>query len=207
MLNPETTKQQLRDRILSTKGKTAAEVGHVGGNAVNLLLKADPCALQNWDLSNTVILGADFTKAILRNVNFTNANLSESLFAKVFGSVLSLAFSPCGQKLATGHENGEVRLWQVADGKQLWTRRGHDRFSLVLSVAYSPDSKTLASISGDEPIKIWDLESGKCLKKISAKLYAGANIAGVTGLTKAQKASMKALGAVKKPRNRVSRQN
>ncbi len=55
----------------------------------------------------------------------------------------------------------------------------------------------LASGSFDETIKLWDLETGECLQTLRAdRLYEGMNITGVTGLSEAQKATQKALGAV-----------
>ena len=161
MLNPETSQLPLLDLIVSTKSKTEEEVGYLGGNAATLLLKVDPYAIEGRDLSHTAILGADFTRASLRNVNLANANLSMSVFAKTFGSVLSVAFSPDGRFLATGHANGEIRLWQIADRKQLSIYRGH--FNQVRTIAYSPDGKTLASGSHDHTIKLWNIQTGKCL--------------------------------------------
>jgi hypothetical protein len=44
---------------------------------------------------------------------------------------------------------------------------------------------------------LWDVETGECLRTLRAeRLYEGMNITGVTGLTEAQKATLKALGAV-----------
>jgi WD40 repeat protein len=55
----------------------------------------------------------------------------------------------------------------------------------------------LASASQDETIKLWDAKTGDCLKTLPVpKPYQGMNITGVTGLTDAQKATVKALGAV-----------
>jgi predicted NACHT family NTPase len=57
----------------ATRGKTETEVGYVGGNAATLLVKVDKGALEGRNLSHAVILGADFTTASLRRVNFTKA--------------------------------------------------------------------------------------------------------------------------------------
>jgi len=51
--------------------------------------------------------------------------------------------------------------------------------------------------SHDETIKLWDVRTGECLKTLRAdRLYEGMNIRGAQGLTAAQQATLKALGAV-----------
>ena len=43
---------------------------------------------------------------------------------------------------------------------------------------------------------MWDIQTGECIKKLINKPYAGMNITGVKGLTEAEKAALKALGAI-----------
>jgi WD40 repeat protein len=74
--------------------------------------------------------------------------------------------------------------------------QGHTREVWVVS--FHSNSEMLVSGSQDETIKLWDVQSGRCLKTLrSDRLYEGMNIAGATGLTEAQKATLKALGAVR----------
>jgi WD40 repeat protein len=62
---------------------------------------------------------------------------------------------------------------------------------------FSPSRQTLGSSSHDETIKIWDIETGECLKTLrSDRPYENMNITGVKGLTDAEIATLKALGAV-----------
>jgi WD40 repeat protein len=76
--------------------------------------------------------------------------------------VVTLAFSPNGNILASGSHDGTVRLWDVNTGQCLKTLRGHsDR---VLTVSFSPDGNTLASGSSDRTIKLWQVSDGKCLE-------------------------------------------
>ncbi|MBD2526747.1 NB-ARC domain-containing protein [Nostoc sp. FACHB-133] len=112
--------------------------------------------------------------------------------------VTSVAFSPNSKQLASSSYDLTVRLWDVASGQLLKTLEGHT--SSVWSVAWSPDGATLLSGSADETIKLWDTQTGVCLKTLRAdRPYEGMNITGVTGITEAQKATLKALGAVEQP--------
>ncbi len=152
----------LLEIVEATRGKTETEVGYVGGNAATLLVKIDRTALEAKDLSRAVILGADFTNASLRRVNFAEANLANSTFTKIFGGVRSVIFSPDGQLLATGDTGGMVRLWEASSCREILTCKGHT--NVVESVAFSPDGKILASGSYDKTIKLWDVKTGECLK-------------------------------------------
>ncbi|MEG4319132.1 MULTISPECIES: NACHT domain-containing protein [unclassified Microcoleus] len=155
-------KSPLLEILEATRGKTESEVGYVGGNAATLLVKIDRTALEAKDLSRAVILGADFTNATLRRVNFAEANLANSDFTKIFGGVRSVIFSPDGKLLATGDTDGVVRLWEASTGREILTCKGHS--NVVESVAFSPDGKILASGSYENTIKLWTVKTGECLK-------------------------------------------
>ena len=109
--------------------------------------------------------------------------------------VFSVAFSPDGRVLASGSHDGTIRIWDTILGKCLHICTGHNH--LVASVAFSLCGKNIISGSQDQTIRIWDAKTGKCLNVLrSARLYEGINITEVRGLTKAQKLTLKTLGAV-----------
>jgi WD40 repeat protein len=81
-------------------------------------------------------------------------------------SVWALAFAPDGKTLASATIKGEVKLWDVAAGKE--------RFTLpqppgeVYSLAFTPDGRTLAvayfqvdpkQVTGE--VQLWDVTTGK----------------------------------------------
>ena len=89
-----------------------------------------------------------------------------------------------------------VKVWDAEKGGDpLLTLRGHE--DIVWSVALSADGKRIVSGSGDKTIKVWDTQSWECIRTLQPdRPYEGMNISGVTGLTGAQIATLKALGAV-----------
>lgn len=62
---------------------------------------------------------------------------------------------------------------------------------------WSFDGQRPSSGSEDGTIKLWDVDTGECLKTLrSPRPCEGMNITDVTGLTEAQKATLKALAVV-----------
>jgi len=76
------------------------------------------------------------------------------------GSVRAVAFSPDGATLASGGQDGTVRLWDPITGQQIGQPlTGHE--GLVIKVAFSPDGATLASASDDGTVRLWDPATGQ----------------------------------------------
>ncbi|MDZ8238319.1 MAG: WD40 repeat domain-containing protein [Nostoc sp. ChiQUE01a] len=79
--------------------------------------------------------------------------------------VISVAYSPNGQQLASASCDKTIKIWDVSSGQLLKTLAGHSES--VISVAYIPNGQQLASASYDKTIKIWDVSSDQLLKTIT----------------------------------------
>ncbi|KAG1838017.1 WD40-repeat-containing domain protein [Suillus subalutaceus] len=78
--------------------------------------------------------------------------------------VWSMALSPNGETIASGHDNGEVRLWNIETRRVItrWTGRSN----VVWSLCWSADGNQVLSGSRDGTVRIWDVKSGKTVLTI-----------------------------------------
>jgi WD40 repeat protein len=78
--------------------------------------------------------------------------------------VISVAFDPQGDTLATGSNDHTVKLWDPHSGRLLRTLEGHQK--AVYSVAFDAQGGMLASGSDDRTVKLWQADNGKLLRTL-----------------------------------------
>ena len=91
------------------------------------------------------------------------------------GMVDALAFSPDGQTLACGSNNGTVSLWNVASCTRVAALDGHE--GLIRSMAFTPDGHILATGSDDSTVRLWDVAPGKCITALTGHLGTVSSLA------------------------------
>jgi WD40 repeat protein len=69
------------------------------------------------------------------------------------------AWSPDGARLLSVSDDGTLRVWDSASGRELLTLQGHTNW--VRACAWSPDSARLLSGSYDQTLRVWDSASGR----------------------------------------------
>ncbi len=97
--------------------------------------------------------------------------------------VTGMSFAPDGRRLATSSRDGTVKVWNVENGRELLTYRGHaaapadpTNVLRVPNVAFAPDGKTVAS-SGGKLIHVWDAATGERTQTLTGHAAAARGLA------------------------------
>jgi WD40 repeat protein len=75
------------------------------------------------------------------------------------GQIHAVAYSPDGRTLASGGQDGTVRLWDLATAQVRATLQGH--VGQVRAVAFAPNGQTLATACNDRSIRVWEAGTGQ----------------------------------------------
>lgn len=97
------------------------------------------------------------------------ADQSTSSFLAHPGGVATLALSPDGRVLATGGNDGLVKLWDAATFAPLRTIEAQRH--AIYCLAFDAEGKRLASSSADRGAKIWDVASGAPISAFTKHTY------------------------------------
>lgn len=114
------------------------------------------------------------------------------------GVISALIWSSDGERLISGGSDGRLRWWEVEREECVKAQQAHD--GTVQALKMSPHGNMLASCGDDGTIKLWDLESGEPVRTLRRdRPYERLNITGIKGLTEAEIATLRTLGAVENP--------
>jgi WD40 repeat protein len=70
--------------------------------------------------------------------------------------VTAVAFSTDGRTVASGHDDGKVRFWDVATQKYLGEIQAHPAKMPVSAIAFAPVGEFVATAGEDRAVRVWD---------------------------------------------------
>lgn len=86
------------------------------------------------------------------------------------GRVTSAAFAPDGRTAFSGGDEGEIRIWDVWDGRELGRLEGHA--GAVHGIAVSADGVLLVTCGADAAVRVWEVTTGRELARLDGHASA-----------------------------------
>lgn len=111
-----------------------------------------------------VIVSAGWDK-IVKVWNLGNCRLKTNHIGHT-GYVSTVTVSPDGSLCASGGKDGQAMLWDLNEGKHLYTLNGND---VIHAMAFSPNRYWLCAAVGPV-IKIWDLEDKREIEELKPEI-------------------------------------
>merc|ERR1712085_133119 len=134
------------------------------------------CVQFSPSAKNPLIVSCGWDR-LIKVWNLNNCKLRTNLAGHT-GVLYTITISPDGSLCASGGKDGTAMLWDVNDGKHLYSL---DANSTINAMCFSPKNYWLCAAT-DTSIKIWDLENKNVLDELSAKEVSKSGIPWVVSL-------------------------
>jgi len=173
MLDNMAVTTELHEIIKATRDLSVEDVGYVGGN-VATMMKRTGAYFGTFDLSRTVLIGAELNyanlgRAILYGADLTSSSVRGAIMtcadlrgANVSGSIISdlpprfVSWSPDGKYLAGCGNCDGILLWKTESWQE--EEIPHSHVGMMEAISWSYDGKWLASGGIDGKVRIWDAQ-------------------------------------------------
>ncbi|ESO87658.1 hypothetical protein LOTGIDRAFT_166239 [Lottia gigantea] len=149
--------------LVGTRDNSVLELSEKEGNIQ--ILVAGHSEGEVWGLDTHPTLNHFITASFDGTVRMWDIAKKTLLARLEVGSARSVAFSPDGELIAVGLNNGEFLVLSV-NGLKLWGKK-RDRSGAINDVKFSPDNKYLAVGSEDKCVDFYNLTEGPSLNRSS----------------------------------------
>ena len=151
------------------RNRDYSECGYSLYNIINVMKLSRNNAIlnecfDNFDFGNIPLNGIEFNRNGEKASSFKRSVLNMANFVSGHTFYINcIAFSPCGNYIATGSSDNTAIIWDIYSGLVYATLIGHS--SSIHALAYSPCGKYIAT-AGDNSVIIWNTKTGKVHKKL-----------------------------------------
>lgn len=130
------------------------------GNTMVALMHGDDVLVKRWDL----------TTGQEQIISIRNSD------SDYHASHITIAVSPNGKTLVTGHADGSAQVWDAVTGRKLQTLTGDEDLGFA-TVAISSDGKTLVKGMSHGGLEFWDLQTAQGIRILKTEEHGVSGVA------------------------------
>lgn len=165
---------------------------YYGGNPAGSMALADD--------GKTLVVGAMFydqnkVTSVLKRWELDTGKELPSWKGPDHNGLQSLAISPDAKVCVVGINDGSIRLWDTATGKELRQFANPQQGGYPMAMNFSPDGTRVATRGQDQTVRIWDLATGKELHVLGGNGQGGVGALGYSAGNLAFSADGKSVAA------------
>lgn len=124
----------------------------------------------------------------------TYQGTQSTIFVTERTAITTVVWSREGDSLVFGNKHGLIRWWNRQSNSYPYVQQGHQAW--IYASRVSPDGTQLASCGSDGLIQLWNMHDATHRAVLrSERPYEGLDVTNIEGLSDAQKANLKLLGA------------
>ncbi|MGI8785538.1 MAG: c-type cytochrome domain-containing protein [Acidobacteriota bacterium] len=159
-------------RLVSVGRDRAAKLTELGSGAFieNLnLLRGELTCLARYPRRDAVLIGGEDRVPYLyslqrpRQMRIADDSTLIRAFEKQPDTILAVAFSPDGRRIAVGGAASQVHVYDTETGTRLAALTGHQ--GGIYTIAFHPSGERVATGGFDGRVRIYEVESGKLFKE------------------------------------------
>ncbi len=172
LLAEELTEETIKHQQLADASRRRAEAGEASYRGLAYAAEMH-LGVQHWEMANIAGLSQVVNNHVPKNGESDLRGFEwyylwrllrhngEQMSLPHKAEVWSVAYSPDGKMIATGHSEDEdsIKLWDAATGGLIRVFKGAR--SLPWTIAFSPDGAKLAGAFNDGAARVWEVGSGR----------------------------------------------
>jgi len=162
-------------QLASASKDNSVRVWDIGGDRPRREYREIPHTITEIEFANEDqlwLLENEWFDARVRNLDTDQILVA---FKGHTNSVMGMAVSPEGERIATGSGDHTARIWDARSGASLVKLQGHTES--VNRVAFSPDGRRLATASKDTTARLWNAETGESILEFKGHSAAVTDLA------------------------------
>ncbi|MEM9816592.1 MAG: NB-ARC domain-containing protein [Cyanobacteria bacterium P01_D01_bin.6] len=156
------SEEKLHDRLINILDMLRKEPslmpGYCAGNILTILCQLS-VPFEQLNFSRLPVWQADLRNSPFSKIDFSNADLSTSIFSETIGALFGVSFCPTGKLLAASGED-TIWMWTFPDLSPIAQFKTHSLLSFGL--AFNSDGSLLAYSNCDaKTIRVWGTQDGQ----------------------------------------------